>query len=124
MSDFSYRILVVDDVEDNLFLLQIVLQAEGYEVECANNGQLALKKAELFSPHLILLDFMMPGMNGDEVVWKMQDFPNVSHVPVFLVTAYGESESIKNLESHVEEVIDKPIDFEYLLLRIHNYLIN
>ncbi|MEP1075213.1 response regulator [Leptolyngbya sp. PL-A3] len=124
MPDSVYRILVVDDVLDNSFLLQTVLQAEGYEVECADNGQLALKKAELFSPHLILLDLMMPGMNGDEVVWKMQDSPNVSAIPIFLVTAYGESESIQSVEAHVEEIIHKPIDFENLLLRIKNLLVN
>ncbi|MEP1079675.1 response regulator [Leptolyngbya sp. PL-A3] len=122
MPDSIYRILIVDDVIDNLFLLQTLLEIEGYEVECADSGQSAIKKAESFSPHLILLDFMMPGMNGDEVVRQIRDSKKNPDIPIFLVTAYEELELIKSLASQVEEIIRKPIDFENLLLLIKGFI--
>lgn len=65
------RILVVDDAVDNLFLLQTVLEVEGYQVEIADSGKAALAKIELEPPDLLLLDMMMPGMNGSRTLAKV-----------------------------------------------------
>ena len=65
------RILVVDDVADNSFLLQMLLEDEGYQVEVADSGAAALAKIESAPPKLVLLDVMMPGMNGYEVAQQI-----------------------------------------------------
>ncbi len=75
---------------DNLFLTQTVLGAEGYEVEIADNGQLAIEKIESNPPDLILLDVMMPDRNGYEVTQRIRQNRNIPYVPILLVTAYDQ----------------------------------
>ncbi len=71
------RILVVDDLPDNYFLLQTVLESEGYEVEVADNGRVALESIASHPPDLVLLDVMMPEMNGFEVTRRLRQNLNV-----------------------------------------------
>ena len=82
------RILVVDDVADNSFLLQTFLELEGYQVEVADSGYLALEKIETAPPDLVLLDVMMPGMNGYEVVKHIRENQQLPFIPILLVTGY------------------------------------
>ncbi len=103
------RILVVDDAVDNLFLLQTVLEVEGYQVEIADSGKAALAKIELQPPDLLLLDVMMPGMNGIEVVQHIRQNRNLPFIPVILVTGCDRSSESQELD--IEDFIAKPVDF-------------
>ena len=114
------RILVVDDAVDNLFLLQTVLEVEGYQVEIADSGKAALAKIELQPPDLLLLDVMMPGMNGIEVVQHIRQNRNLPFIPVVLVTGCDRSSESQELD--IEDFIAKPIDFDNLLLRVGTIL--
>lgn len=117
-----HRILVVDDLMDNLFLLQTVLEAEGYNVELADNGQAALTKVQSSPPDLILLDIMMPDMNGYEVTQRIRQNPGLPYIPILLVTAHEESKVIEGLNSGANDFIRKPIDFDELLARVSTFL--
>ena len=83
----NYRILIVDDIVDNLFLLQTVLEAEGYEVEVADNGRFAVAKVEAAPPDLILLDVMLLDMSGYEVTQRIRQNQELPYIPLLLVTA-------------------------------------
>lgn len=112
------RILVVDDLADNLFLFQTALEAEGYDVDTALNGRLALAKIEASPPNLVLLDVMMPGMNGYEVTQRIRQNDNLPFIPILLVTACEEASVIEGLNMGANDFIRKPINFDYLLARI------
>ncbi|HEY9783218.1 MAG TPA: response regulator [Leptolyngbyaceae cyanobacterium] len=114
------RILVVDDAVDNLFLLQTVLEVEGYQVEIADSGKAALAKIELQPPDLLLLDVMMPGMNGIEVVQHIRQNRNLPFIPVVLVTGCDRSSESQELD--IEDFIAKPVDFDKLLWRVGTIL--
>ncbi|PSB15254.1 response regulator [filamentous cyanobacterium CCP1] len=118
----TFRILVVDDLSDNLFLLQTVLEAEGYEVDTADNGSLALAKVESSPPDLILMDVMMPDMNGYEVTQRIRQNPRIPFIPILLVTAHEETNDIQGLALGANDFIRKPIEFDKLLARIEAFL--
>ena len=83
----SARILVVDDIEANVRLLSAKLAAEYYEVLTASDGATALAVAGSEAPDIVLLDVMMPGMDGFQVCRRLKDDPLTRHIPVVLVTA-------------------------------------
>src|SRR3954469_16864368 len=83
----SARILVVDDIEANVRLLKAKLEAEYYEVLTASDGPSALALAAAEKPDIVLLDVMMPGMDGFQVCRRLKDDPETGHIPVVLVTA-------------------------------------
>jgi len=118
----AFHILVVDDLSDNLFLLQTVLEAEGYKVDTADNGRVALAKVEASPPDLILMDVMMPGMNGYEVTHKIRQNPNIPFVPILLVTAHEDTNAIQGLALGANDFIRKPIEFDKLLSRVAAFL--
>ncbi|MFM7424528.1 MAG: PleD family two-component system response regulator [Elainella sp.] len=118
----SFRILVVDDLEDNLFLLQTVLEAEGYKVDTANSGQSALLKVKAAPPDLILMDLMMPDMNGYEVTRQIRQDQELPFVPILLITAHEESNALRGLALGANDFIRKPIEFDTLLARIQAFL--
>ena len=113
-----YRILVVDDSVDNLFLLQIVLEEEGYEVELADSGSSALAKIFASPPDLILLDMMMPEMNGIEVAQRLRQHEQLKELPIVLVTAYEEEVVKQGLNVEVNGCLRKPVNFEELLQQV------
>ena len=117
-----HRILVVDDLMDNLVLLQTVLEAEGFNVELADNGQAALTKVQSSPPDLILLDIMMPDMNGYEVTQRIRQNPGIPYIPILLVTAHEEPKVVEGLNSGANDFIRKPIDFDDLLARVRAFL--
>jgi DNA-binding response OmpR family regulator len=121
-SSHNYRILVVDDFDDNLILLQTILEAEGYEVETANGGNLALEKVRAFPPDLILLDVMMPDIDGYEVTRQIRQNPTLSFIPILLVTAHAAVDAIQGLDTGANDFIRKPFDFDELLARIRAFL--
>lgn len=122
VSNSSSRILVVDDLIDNLFLLQTVLEAEGYEVDTADNGRLALAKVEQLPPDLILVDVMMPDMNGYEVTRRIRQNRNLPDIPILLVTAHADADAAQGIALGANDFIRKPIEFDKLLSRIETFL--
>jgi DNA-binding response OmpR family regulator len=118
----AIRILIVDDLEDNLFLLQAILTEEGFEVDSAKNGKLALAKIEASPPDLVLLDAMMPGMDGYEVTRRIRQNKKLPFIPVLLITAYENANIPEGLELGANDFIRKPIDYDELMARIKAFL--
>jgi two-component system cell cycle response regulator len=112
------RILIVDDVPANSRLLEARLTAEYYQVNAARDGFEALRSAREWQPDLILLDVMMPGMDGYECCRRLKDDPATLHIPVVMVTALGEpAERLHGLEAGADDFLTKPVDFDTLLAR-------
>jgi CheY-like chemotaxis protein len=116
------RILVIDDIDDNAFLLQTLLEGEGYQVDVASSGPVALQLIETEPPDLVLLDVMMPQMNGFEVTQRIRQNPTLPFIPILLITGYTEASSTQGLDAGANGFIRKPIDFDELLSRIQTML--
>lgn len=115
------RILVVDDIEANVRLLQAKLSAEYYDVLTAFDGQGALDKAIAEQPDLILLDVMMPGMDGFEVCRRLKAGPRTRHIPVVMVTALdGREDRITGLEAGADDFLAKPLDDVMMFARVRS----
>lgn len=108
----------MDDLPDNLFLLQTILEAEGFDVELALSGSLALAKIEASPPDLVLLDVRMPEMDGYEVTQRLRQNRKFSEIPIVLITADVEASETRGLAVGANDFIRKPIDFDELLARI------
>ncbi|MDP1634073.1 MAG: response regulator [Gallionellaceae bacterium] len=116
-------ILVVDDEVRNVKLLETLLHAEGYATIVARNGREALALAAAEKPDLILLDVMMPDMDGFETVARLKADPKTKQVPVIMVTALDDRDSkLRALEAGAEEFLSKPIDRADLTVRVRNLL--
>ncbi len=113
------RILVVDDVEPNVRLLEAKLTAEYFEVLAAFDGMTALDIAASEGPDIILLDVMMPGMDGLETCRRLKADPATRHIPVILVTALdGRRDRLSGLEAGADDFLSKPIDDIALFARV------
>ncbi|MEH2049660.1 hybrid sensor histidine kinase/response regulator [Nostoc sp.] len=117
-----YRILVVDDTPDNLILVQAILESEGYEIDLASDGIKALQKIDQFPPDLILLDVMMPGIDGYEVTRRIRKNPAISYIPILLITAFHQSSVVEGLDAGADDFIRKPFDTDELLARVRSLL--
>lgn len=112
-------VLVVDDLAPNLKLLEAKLTAEYYDVITATNGFEAIEQAQTNHPDIILLDVMMPGMDGFETCKKLKADPKTSHIPVVMVTALNEpSDRVRGLESGADDFLTKPINDTALFARV------
>ncbi|WP_445637000.1 histidine kinase [Nostoc sp. DSM 114161] len=116
------RILAVDDTRDNLILVQTILESEGYEVDLASDGIMALRKIEQSPPDLILLDVMMPGIDGYEVTRRIRNNRAISYIPILLITAFHESSVVEGLDAGADDFIRKPFDTDELLARVRSLL--
>jgi len=115
------RILVVDDIDANVRLLEAKLTAEYYHVLTAPDGPTALALAAEERPDIILLDVMMPGMDGFEVCRRLKDDPLTRHIPVVMVTALdGRNDRVTGLEAGADEFLTKPIDDLMLFSRVRS----
>lgn len=115
------KILVIDDLPENVFLLQDRLEPEGFEILTAYDGRSGINKAINESPDLILLDVMMPEMNGIEVCRTLVSNPSTANIPIILVTAKAGAEDTKEgLEAGAFDYIKKPFDKVELLARVYS----
>jgi len=113
----SIRILLVDDEPNILQFLELGLINEGFDIRMASDGSSALAVAEQFRPHVVVLDVMMPGMNGFEVCQQLKKDGN--HIAVIMLTAKDEVEDrVKGLNSGADDYLVKPFSFSELLARI------
>lgn len=117
------KILVVDDSIHNADVISAQLIAEGYEVEKVYDGEAALEKVKGIKPDLVLLDVLMPRLNGYEVCRRLKEYDETKFVPVILVTAFGESEDrVKGLEVGADDFLTKPLNPNEMLARIKSLL--
>src|ERR1700749_790733 len=113
------RILIVDDVPANTRLLEAKLSAEYYQVASARDGFEALNQARDWQPDLILLDVMMPGMDGYECCRLLKGDDITLHIPVVMVTALGDSaERLRGLEAGADDFLTKPVEYDTLMARV------
>lgn len=113
------KILLVDDEQDILDLIKYNLEKEGFEVQTANNGREGLREARVFLPDLILLDVMMPEMDGMETCIQMKDLPELRNTIIAFLTARGEDYSqIAGFEAGADDYITKPIKPRVLVSRV------
>jgi two-component system cell cycle response regulator len=117
------RILVVDDIRTNIKVLEAKLTSEYYEVIAASSGPEALEAAVSHKPDLILLDVMMPGMDGFEVCRRLKANPDTAHIPVIMVTALGDPEDrVQGLSAGADDFLTKPVDDIAMFARVRSLL--
>ena len=117
------RVLVVDDIAVNLRLLEAKLLNEYYEVAVAASGQEALATVARWMPDVVLLDVMMPGMDGYEVCRRLKAQPSTAHIPVVMVTALtDQAERVRGLEAGADDFLSKPVDDATLFARLRALL--
>ncbi len=117
----SARVLVVDDIMPNVKLLEVKLSSEYYDVLTATGGEEALRKVETESPDIVLLDVMMPGMDGFEVCERIKKNAGTAHIPVVMVTALTDTEDrVRGLEAGADDFLSKPVNDTALMARVRS----
>jgi len=115
------RVLVVDDILSNVKLLEAKLTTEYFEVVTAFNGEEALQRIAAETPDIVLLDVMMPGMDGFEVCRRIKSDPKTAHVPVVMVTALDQpADRVAGLDAGADDFLTKPIDDTALFARVRS----
>jgi len=117
------KILAVDDEEDLLELVRYSLSNDGYTVDCVKSGESALEKLRTASPDLILLDLMLPGLDGLDVCRIVKNDSRTSHIPIIILSAKGEEADIViGLELGADDYVTKPFSPRVLLARVKTIL--
>lgn len=116
-------ILVVDDNRDNVEILRAFLESRGYRVASAEDGKVALAKMEEVQPDLVLLDVMMPGMDGWQVCRTIKNHPDLGATKVVMVTAKGDFEDkFEGMRSGADDYVVKPVDLGELEKKVRRNL--
>ncbi|MBM3457025.1 MAG: response regulator transcription factor [Armatimonadetes bacterium] len=116
----AQRILIVEDDPDTEQMLTMILRSEGYDVLAAGNGPLGLEMLRKMGPDLVILDWMLPGMDGLEVCRRSREF---STVPIVMLTAKsGSEDKVAGLDTGADDYLAKPFELEELLARIRAHL--
>lgn len=116
-------ILLVDDLKQNLKLLTLILEAEDYQTSCALSGKDALERLNVLKPDLILLDLMMPDMNGLEVCERIKSNPDYQNIPViFLTASQEENHLVQAYKVGANDYVTKPFKKSELLTRVTTQL--
>ena len=119
LTDDRQKILIVDDEPDALLATQRALEADGYNVIVARSGTEALSRMEELIPDAILLDVMMPDMDGFEVCRRLKDNERFEHIPVIMLTAKGQTDDkVEGIELGADDYITKPFELRELKARI------
>ena len=119
----AYKILVVDDEPPIVRLMEFILARQGHEMLVAVNGEEALEKVRAHKPDLVLLDIMMPRIDGYEVARTLRADPDTAALPIIMLSAKAQEEDIqKGLDIGVNEYITKPFSPEQLVHVVSNYL--
>ncbi len=115
------HILIIDDEPDIVKVLKIRLQKQGYDVSTAGTGQAGVQTAGIKNPDLILLDLMLPDMDGFDVCKKIRQDKNTQHIPIIMLTARSSNmDQVVGLELGADDYVTKPFDFTVLHSRIKN----
>jgi len=124
MGPTKKKLLVVDDELETLRLLEFTLRRKGYEVFTARNGTEALEKVQQERPDLIILDVMMPDMDGLEVCRRLRAMPQTARLPILMLSALGRpSDKVTGLRTGADDYIAKPVHLEELLARVEVLLL-
>ena len=117
------KILIVDDEEDIVESLRFVLEKEGYTCYCANNGDDGLKCAKEIIPDLILLDIMMPKMNGYKISRLLKFDNKYKNIPIIMLTARSQdADKLIGEETGADEYITKPFELDFVIEKVNQYL--
>ncbi len=123
MSSNSVKILAVDDIPDNLFILESILaEVDEYNLSCVEDGQTAIERVLESPPDIILLDVMMPGIDGYEVTRRIRSNKSLPYIPILLVTAHDHSSLTEGLDSGADDFIRKPFDIDELMARVRSLI--
>jgi two-component system OmpR family response regulator len=116
------RVLLIDDDDGLRDVFDIFMRRQGFEVACAEDGLKGLAKAAIFQPHLIIVDLMMPNLNGFDVIHRLQA-GELSQVPVIVMTGFSDSanEALVRREPNVVDFIAKPVDYAMLAERVRGF---
>ncbi len=115
----AHKILAVDDENDVLLVVKTALETEGYEVVTAGSGPEALEKLAMQQPDLVVLDVMMPGMSGFQVLEKIRANPDSARIPVIMLTGLSDKAKIREaLGGGTAYYIIKPFEFQDLLSKV------
>ena len=122
LRDKHSRVLVVDDLPDNSFLIQAILIDEGYEIQVEDNGLAALQSIKDNPPDLLILDVMMPHMDGYEVTRAIRQNSDLPIFPILLITAHDTPSAVQGLDVGADDFIRKPVEVAELLARVRSLL--
>ena len=116
------KVLIVEDVADVRMMMKILIQTQGFETIIARDGYEAVEKAKEFRPDIILMDLMMPIMDGFTATRIIKENEDLKEIPILAVTAYGDMWNGKALEVGFDDVLTKPLEFENIKPLLNQYI--